>query len=383
MHDVVIVGAGVAGSATAIHLARRGRSVLLIDRSSFPRRKPCGEGLFPRGLAELADLDVLASLGNEAFNLRSVRFTLDQRYAETRIGWAGGGAIGVARDRLDALLLDSAAGAGADIETGVQVRSLAGAEGRFNVETEGRSIDGSVIVAADGLNSGLRHQAALNSTTPRKRYGISAHVHLKDAPPARIDVYFERGFEVYLTPLGGNLVNAAVLLDRARVTDLAGRLREGFISLLSSVPVCESGFELANEPMVAGPFPATAKSAWRGNLVLVGDAAGFYDPISGNGMTLALISARHCAAAIDGHLSTGSDYPLTMYGRQCRALTRNSTFFARLILALAARPRIGGRVLSNLARTPRTFGKLVAINDGELGLNALRPRDLLGFALGV
>jgi flavin-dependent dehydrogenase len=204
-----------------------------------------------------------------------------------------------------------------------------------------------------------------------------------EAPPPRIDVYFERGYEVYLTPLGGGLANVAVLLDRSRVEALGGRLREAFKSLASSVPIGGAGFELVDEPLAVGPFPAGAKAAWRDNLVLVGDANGFFDPISGNGMTLALLAARCCASAIDAYLKTGSTERLRAYERQCRAAARNSTLFARLSLALAGRPRLGRRVIENFARKPNTFGKLVALNDGELGLSALRPRDVLASVLGI
>lgn len=382
MHDVVIVGAGVAGSATAIHLSRHGRSVLLVDRSSFPRRKPCGEALFPTGLAELADLGVLPQLEEDSVSLASVRFTIDGCSAEAHIGWTGSQAIGVSRLKLDASLLDCAARAGVDVETDLDVRKLVSAAGRFEVEAGGQTIDARVIVAADGLRSGLRRQGGLSVDSRGRRYGVSAHVVLADAPPPRIDVYFERGYEVYITPLGGKVVNVAVLLDRSRVEELAGRLREGYVSLVGGVPALGSGFEFVDEPLAVGPFPAAATSAWRDNLVLVGDAAGFFDPISGNGMTLALVSARHCAAAIDAFLETALVEPLRAYDRQRRTLARNSTLFARAILTLAARRKLGRRALRNLARKPETFAKLAAINDGELGLNALRPRDFLAFVLG-
>jgi flavin-dependent dehydrogenase len=334
-------------------------------------------------LAELADLGILQQLENDSLNLEMVRFTIDGCSAPARIGWTGTQAIGVSRLKLDASLLDFASRAGADVETDLDVRELVSADGRFELKAEGQTLGARVVVAADGLRSGLRRQAGLSADSRGRRYGVSAHIVLSDSPPPRIDVYFERGYEVYITPLGGKVVNAAVLLDRTRVEELAGRLREGYTSLVASVRSIGSGFELVDEPLAVGPFPAAATSVWRDNLVLVGDAAGFFDPISGNGMTLALVSARRCAAAIDAHLETGSVEPLRTYERRCRALARNSTLFARVILALAARPGLGRRVLKNLGQRPETFAKLAAINDGELGLGSLRPRDLLAFAAGL
>ena len=383
MHDVVIVGAGIAGSATAIHLSRLGRRVLLLDRSSFPRRKACGEAVFPRGRAELGELDVLAPLEDESASLKAVRFTLDGRFAEAQIGRKGSEAIGVSRSKLDSELLDSAMRAGVDVETDTSAGRLVSADERFELEAGGKHLPGRFIVAADGLGSALRHQAGLNSDSPAHRYGVSAHVVVGEEPPPRIDIFFELGYEVYVTPVGGGLVNVAVLLNRSRVKELGGRLREGFESLIGRVPLAGGNFELVDEPLAVGPFPASASSAWRKNLVLVGDANGFFDPISGNGMSLALASARDCASAVDAHLETGSIQPLKDYEKRCRSQARNSTLLARIVLAVAARPRLGRRVLENLARRPKTFTKLAAINDGEIGLSSLRPRDVLAFVLGV
>ena len=136
MFDVVIAGAGVAGSATAIHLARRGRKVLLVDRSAFPRRKACGEGLFPAGVRELGDLGVLDRL-EPATVLEGLRFEGYGLSARAALSDRGGQALGIRRDLLDAALIEQAKRAGAHVRLATQASALVpDGEGRFSLLVE-------------------------------------------------------------------------------------------------------------------------------------------------------------------------------------------------------------------------------------------------------
>jgi flavin-dependent dehydrogenase len=292
-------------------------------------------------------------------------------------------AAGVQRLVLDEALLRACIDNGVDVRTGVEARKLVSGPGGFGVEIEGEAVEARVLVAADGARSGLRVQAGLDRPARRRRYGISAHLRLEAEPAPRIDIRAGQGYELYLTPAGERLVNAALLLERETMDELAGRLQDGFLELIS-LSLRDSAFELVDEPLVAGPFPAVASSLWRQpNLVLVGDAAGFNDGISGDGMSLALQSARYCAEAIDAFLDSGSTLPFRRYERRCRLLARNSRLFTSFMLALAARPALGVRALRNLSHRPATMSKLAAINSGDLGFRSLRPRDLLALAFGV
>jgi flavin-dependent dehydrogenase len=122
--------------------------------------------------------------------------------------------------------------------------------------------------------------------------------------------------------------------------------------------------------------------AWDRNLLLAGDAAGFFDGISGEGISLALRSSRYTAEAALSYLETGSNDSFRAYGRRMQDLRRPSTFFARLILALAARPALARVALRNLAHRPDVFSRLAAVNSGELRFRDLRPGDLLGLLAG-
>ena len=384
MHDVLVVGGSIAGAATAIHLAEAGRRVLLVERSRGVRRKACGEGLFPRGVAELGRLGLIEDVRRHGAPLAGVRFHAGRFTAQAPFGPDEPPGLGVQRTDLDPRLLDRARAAGVEVRTGVTARSLIADGARVaGVRTDGGELRARAIIAADGLGSRLRRQAGLDRSRNASRYGISAHVRLPRDPGCLVDVYFHGAYESYVTPVGEDIVNVAMLVRRADMRRFAGNLGQAFVAMLEEHPALSDGFELLDEPVAAGPFAAACRRAWRGNLVLVGDAAGFVDAINGEGMSSALVSARDCATAVDAYLATGDDSAFRRYEAQRRALVRNSNLLARLSLAIGARPVLARLAVRNLARRPRTFARLTAVSTGELPLRAVRPSDLLALAAGV
>ena len=131
---------------------------------------------------------------------------------------------------------------------------------------------------------------------------------------------------------------------------------EEYEAILRAHPALSEGFEMLDEPLAAGPFAATAKRSWRANLVLVGDAAGFFDGITGEGMSVALVSARLAAAVVQEHLESGSYEPFREYERSRRALVRNSNLLGRVSLTLGAQPALARWSVRNLER-PRHVRK--------------------------
>jgi flavin-dependent dehydrogenase len=374
-----VVGGSIAGATTALRLARLGHSVRILERARLPRRKACGEGLFAKGVDELEKLGVLPEVLTQSARLESLRMQLDGESVEAALDKA----LGVRRETLDVLLLDLAASAGVEVYRGVNVLGLIDAADSYaGVRTDHGDFKAQVIVAADGLRSRLRQQCGLDASATRGlRYGVSAHMELPEQPRPRVNISFHDGYEVYVTPAGGPVVNVAVLISRERAGSLAGNLEAGFSQLARSGPGISAG-HLLDAPAVAGPFQARSKRAWSHNLVLAGDAAGFYDGISGEGMSLALLSARGCAEAVHAYLNDGNTRHFELYDRALRRRQRNSTLLARLNLALAARPSLGLRALRNLSRRPATFERLLSINQGLGGFDSLRPRDLTALLFG-
>jgi flavin-dependent dehydrogenase len=170
MKDLLIAGAGIAGSALAIHLARRGHSVVLVERSRFPREKPCGEGLMPAGVAALERLGIdTAGLGAEFYG---IRYHCEGRMAEghfPRSGAAAGLGRGIRRRELDAVLAEVAAKTpGVTLHTGARVTGPLFERGRVTgLLVEGQPIRARLVVGADGAQSRLRHALNLNSA-PRR-----------------------------------------------------------------------------------------------------------------------------------------------------------------------------------------------------------------------
>lgn len=373
MQDVVVVGGGLAGCATAIRLARSGLSVSVLERSKMPGRKSCGEGLFPAGVEALSKLGV--NPGEEGAALRGVRFIASNATAEAP--FAGGRtALGIRREVLDTAIRARARDEGVCVRTGVSVFGIMTGGGRVRaVETSAGDIEARAFVAADGLGSRMRRLAGLEGRRPGRRYGISAHVAMADELEPVVQVWFGEGLEVYLTPVGARVANLAVLTRRAEMARFAGGLRTGFVATVARHPALRHGFELTDEPLAAGPFARSCSRAWRGNVVLAGDAAGFFDGITGEGMTAALLGAELAARAVTGYLESGSYAPLRDYERKRRSLVRNAEALGRMSLVLSRWHPAARRTVANLGARPDTFARLVAINTGDAGFRSLGIRD--------
>jgi flavin-dependent dehydrogenase len=375
MYDAAVIGGSLAGAATALHLATTGYRVVVLEQSALYVRKACGEGLFPRGVRELSRLGLLKDVRPLAAPLQGVRFVAGREKVAARfadIHWSG---LGVERSRLDPLLLERARQAGAEIRRGVAMQSLLfDGESVAGVRTSQGDIPARFVVGADGLGSRVRRQAGLDRQQRSDRYGVSAHVQLECEPEPFIEVHFRAGYEIYVTPVGLRTINVAVLLNKRLLSRIRGALQGWFTFMVDRV-LGSAGHTIVDSARAAGPFGRACTQSWRRNLALVGDAAGFWDAISGEGMSSALISARYCAAAIDAYLLGKGEQALRLYGARRAKLIRNSDLLARLTLALASKPAVARRAVHQLARQPETFGRLISISAGDLPLHALRPSD--------
>ena len=392
--DVVIVGGSVAGAATAAFLAARGRRVTVLDRARFPRDKPCGEGLMPHGVDVLAELGLLEAVrGAGGRELVGVRYLLpDGRSAAACFPAVPGRssvALGVRRLTLDALLVEHAAGLpGVQFVQGVRVRGLRRTADGLMSATDGRqSWRGRVLVGADGVHSRVRCWLGWDAGRrwPR-RYGAVGHVRFAQRePPPWIEVLLAPGLEAYLTPLGGGEALVALLGGRALMRRYAGDLHGGFAAVLADQPLLRerlAGAELLPGVRATGPFAAEARRVAGTAALLVGDAAGFLDPITGEGMASALLQARAAAEAIDLALECRGRPDLRAYAREYQRITRQGRRLTWLALALCSSPRLSSRAMGGLQRRPGLFDKLLAINSSRSGLDSLTFRDWLALLSG-
>lgn len=378
--EVIVVGAGPGGSAVALRLARRGHSVLLLDRARFPRPKVCGEGLMPIGVREADAL--LPGLSAHGHPFRGIRYVVGEHAAEADFP---GGHVGrgMHRGRLDLHLLQACVQAGVEVRTGRSVTTVDGTGGRRVVRTSEGSLRCRAIIVADGMRSPLRRRLGLQrSLRGRPRFGLRAHVRLRDPSllPRVVEVRVGRGVETYLTPVGPDEVNVAVLLEKSATRGLKGDLEGGFAQIVDQDPRLRrllADAEPAGDLGLTGPLRQEAIEVVADGVLLVGDAAGFLDGITGEGMSLTLTSARLAADVLHGALRDDdlSARRLAPYAAARRRAARDLTLLTEIVLAGIRNRRLARRVVAGLARHPDVFQRILGVSTGgrvsDVGLAGL------------
>jgi menaquinone-9 beta-reductase len=350
--DLLIVGGGPAGLATAIRARQAGLGATVLDRSRPPVDKPCGEGLMPDGLARLGELGVSLS-PDEAAPFRGIRYLDEHTVADGDFpgGRSGdGGGLGVRRTVLHRALVARAEAVGVDLRWGERVTGIdAGSETVAVTATDGVH-EGRFLVGADGLRSRVRRWAGLEAGEGgrRARFGVRRHFRL--APWSdRVEVHWTDGAEAYVTPVAPDLVGVAMLWSGET---------SGFDELLSRFPALAArldGAPAGSDDRGCGPLSQRPRAVVRDRVALVGDASGYLDAITGEGLSLAF---HHAFALVDA--VTAGD--LSRYARAHRRLRRLPEALIRLLLAVERRPALRRRTLRALAADPELFSRLLAVH---------------------
>lgn len=331
MRDLVVAGGGPIGMITALHAARAGLDVVIREPRSGPVDKACGEGLMPGAVAGLTELGVQL----EGRPIAGIRYVDSTRRVETPFRYGPG--RGVRRTTLHAALADAVDAAGIAVEQ-VAVTSVDDRGDHLLVDTE----PARFLVAADGLHSRVRRLVGLDASSrmPR-RFGQRVHVQV--APWTDfVEVHWSPFGEAYVTPTADDQVGIAVL------TDQQGRR---FDDLITDYPELARRLTGAPSGAVRGAGPLRQRSRRRvqGRVLLVGDAAGYVDALTGEGIALGFAHARAAVAAV----STGDPQ---RYERQWRRLTwRHDLLTMGLVTATRAGP-VRSRIVPAAERLPRVFG---------------------------
>jgi flavin-dependent dehydrogenase len=405
--DLLVVGGGPAGLATAIQARLAGLSVRVLDRARPPIDKACGEGLMPDAAARLSELGIELA-PDQCHRFRGIRYVDGDVVAEGLFPRAGG--LGVRRLHLHAALERRAAGLGVELWWGTAAAGLAPAAAAAGgnrtvagglgagpltagvLTAAGDLVPARWVVGADGLHSRVRRWAGLEGAAARhRRFGVRRHFACRPWSDL-VEVHWGAGCnEAYVTPVGPHEVGVAILWSDGKAS--FDRLLEHFPTLAERL----AGAPPLSRDRGAGPLRQRARAVWCGNVALVGDAAGYLDAITGEGLAVALHQSAALVAALAGPAAAGErpgapsgaaaaarrhdgrsprerSFPgahLAAYGAAHRRICRLPDFMTSLVLALERRPRLRRRALRALAADPALFSRLLGIH-----ARSLSPADL-------
>jgi flavin-dependent dehydrogenase len=344
VRDVVVVGGGPGGLAAACEAARRGLRATLLEQHDLPRAKACGEGLLPTAVEALRDLGV--RLPEAASSpILGLRYVDAGGVATGR--FRGRAGLGAQRLVLSRALLGRALELGVDVRTGVRVTGVAQTASGVEALTDCGAFRGSWLVAADGLASRVREMVGIGSRRGPARFGSRRHYRARGGFEPFVEVHWGERVEAYVTPVGAGQVGVA-LLWWADV----GRPHRGF---LAEFPALACRLEEPTDgPRGAGPFDVRVERRAHGRVLLVGDAAGYVDALTGEGVGLALEGAR---AAI-GSVARGQP---ELYESWWGRATRRHRIATRSLLAVARRPRLRGVLMAAARRFPGLLEQAIGL----------------------
>jgi geranylgeranyl reductase family protein len=373
--DALIVGGGPAGSALACFLAARGVDTLVLEGARFPRDQICGESVSPEGwriLEAMGAAERVSALRPQP--VRGMRLVSPDgtsfagHYRSERPGFA------VRRTALDAALSCASRERGARVLEGARVRELRFEAGRVagvvaEIEGERRHVAARIVAGADGRRSVVaRGLGLLRPHATLRRFAVRGHWEGAEGLSELGEMHVGGGGYCGIAPLSPTLANVAFVLDRRHMRAARGDLERFYReSLRTRWPRIAERLERARlvaEPRAIGPLAVTARAVAAEGAVLVGDAAGFYDPFTGEGVTLALRGAELAAAAILEALERSGSRPLprlSSYERARHAATRAKFRFNRTLQLAVGWPEAANALARKLRRRPDLADRLVGI----------------------
>ncbi|WP_279329707.1 NAD(P)/FAD-dependent oxidoreductase [Streptomyces sp. OS603R] len=334
--DLLVVGGGPAGLATALHAARAGLDTVVAEPRPAPVDKACGEGLMPGAVRALAALGLHAP-GHPLAGIRYV-----QGPCRVEAPFRRGPGLGVRRTDLHSVLHRAVLDAGVPV---LPLRVDGVRQDADGVTVPGAWLRARWLVAADGLHSSVRRSLGLDRrarTTPR--YGLRRHYAVLPWT-SHVEVHWGQDAEAYVTPLGPQLVGVALLTSRRAPYDAQ---LAGFAELATRLPPHTAVTPVRG----AGPLRRRSRTRVHGRVLFVGDAAGYVDALTGEGVCLALTGAR----ALVANLRRGTP---GRYDTDWARATRRYRVLTELLVRTRQQPALAPHIVPMAARLPRLFAAAV------------------------
>jgi len=367
--DLLVVGAGPAGSATATLFARAGLRVALVDRAAFPRDKACSEYMSPEAVRILDRLGVLSALEAAGGTPLEGTAVTAARGAHLHGEFARAGhrpfrptGLSVSRRILDRMLLEQARAAGAQVLERTAVEDLlyerGGVGGAVLRDADGsrRALRARLTVGADGLRSLVARRLGGRRHGRPRRVAFVAHLAGVEGMGGSAEMHVGTRGYVGLNPLGGGVTNVALVVPAELAGSARGRAESFFMEGLRAFPGVAGRVERARverRVLATGPFAAWSGRVVAGGAALVGDAADFFDPFTGEGIYCALRGAELLAdaalPALDGAAAV-SAAALAGYRRARRRAFAGKWAVERLVGYGMGFPRLFDRAVGRLGR---------------------------------
>ncbi len=358
INDITIIGAGPAGGLLAHELAGAGLDVLLIEKKRLPRYKACGGGLTPRALQLLPFCiqPVIEDVTTTARLLVNGHAAFQQTYPRPVVHM-------VMRDRLDAFIVQKAIARGARLVQGLRFLAATGTSGNLEIRTTGGTFRSRCLVGADGVHSRTARHLGLNI-----RYRTMTAVEAEIEPTASERKVFRHRFDFdfgvidqgygWVFPKRDHL-SAGVLTRKPK----AGTIRRDIQRYLASKGLAGARVKtLKLHPIPYAPHASNDYATAKG--LVVGDATGMVDPITGEGIYYALRTARLAAAAIGDYFSRGVSW--AVYENVMRATVGREIRYAGWLAAILYRlPWLSYPFLTRYGNP--IAGKLMEVFQGQLG----------------
>jgi len=343
--DVFIVGGGPAGLVAAIAARRRGLEVIVADGGQFPIEKACGEGLMPGTVRLLRELGVEFQSG-DGREFRGIRFV--DAGKQVHADFQNGSGRGMRRRNLHARLVEAVERSGATLLWNSPVTELR----RDGVGAGCAFFPSRWIIGADGSASRIAQWSGLKKSA-RTNYRFARQQHFAVKPWSNyVEIYWSARSQAYITPVSENEICVAMLGQdpQAKMSAL----------LLEHKELADRLVDRAASTVERGAVTRTYRlpRVTKNNVLLIGDASGTVDAITGEGMRLAF---EHAIAAVDAIVSGN----LLPYERKHRQIARRPSSMAGALQVLNGKPRLRAKVLRALGGAPDLFRRLLALHLGE------------------